>query len=147
MSRPSAEPRQAYPHFLTIQTRWSDNDVYGHVNNTVYFSYFDTAVNQYLIEAGALDPAASQLIGLVVENHCNYFSELAFPERLTAGLRVGHLGNSSVRYEIALFRGEQTLAAAQGHLVHVYVDRQSRRPAPLSPLLKRVLLPLIRVSG
>jgi acyl-CoA thioester hydrolase len=146
MSRPVAEPRQAYPHFLTIPTRWADNDVYGHVNNTVYYSYFDTVVNQYLMEKGVLDPLAGDLIGLVVETHCNYFNEISFPDHVSAGLRVAHFGNSSVRYEIGLFRNHQTHAAAQGHFVHVYVERQSRRPAPLSDLLRSVLLPLIPVD-
>jgi acyl-CoA thioester hydrolase len=113
-----------------------DNDVYGHANNAVYFSWFDTAVNAWLIEQGLLDIEAGPTIGLVVENHCNYFASLGFPQDVEAGLRVGHVGSSSVRYEIGLFaRGAET-ASAQGHLVHVYVDRQTRRPVPLPEALR-----------
>jgi len=142
MERPSPEPRSAYPHFLTIPTRWADNDVYGHVNNTVYYSYFDTVVNHYLIGAQALDPVAGAVIGLVVETHCSYFSELSFPDLVHAGLRVAQLGRSSVRYEIGLFRNDASQTAAKGYFVHVYVDRLSRRPVPLPTLLQSALLPL-----
>ena len=135
--------RDGYPHFETISTRWMDNDVYGHVNNVVYYSFFDTAVNRYLIEQGALDPAAGAVIGLVVETHCNYFSPLSFPQLVLAGLRVGHVGRSSVRYEIALFAQEQERAAAAGHFVHVYVDRLKRRPVDRFPeALEKALQPL-----
>jgi len=135
--------RDGYPHFETISTRWMDNDVYGHVNNVVYYSFFDTAVNRYLIEQGALDPAAGAVIGLVVETHCNYFSPLSFPQPVQAGLRVGHVGRSSVRYEIALFAQEQERAAAAGHFVHVYVDRLTRRPVDRFPeALEKALQPL-----
>lgn len=143
MPRPLAETREAYPHFLTIQTRWSDNDVYGHVNNTVYYSYFDTVVNRYLIEHGVLDPTGGDVVGLVVATHCDYFSEVAFPDALSAGLRIAHLGNSSVRYEIGLFRDGESHASAQGHFVHVYVQRLSRRPTPLPARLREVLAPLV----
>jgi acyl-CoA thioester hydrolase len=113
-----------------------DNDVYGHVNNVVYYSFFDTAVNGYLIEAGALQIETSPVIGLVVETHCNFFASLAFPQAVDAGLRVSQVGRSSVRYEIGLFGAGEPLAAAAGHFVHVYVDRQTRRPAALpAPLL------------
>jgi acyl-CoA thioester hydrolase len=134
--RPSAHRRENYRHFLPIQTRWSDNDAYGHVNNVVYYSWFDTVVNEYLIASGALDIQSSAVVGLVVETKCNYFSELAFPQRVDAGLRVAHVGTSSVRYELALFGALSDSAAAQGHFVHVYVDRAGRRPAPLPPLLR-----------
>ena len=134
--RPSAHRRAQYRHFLPIQTRWSDNDAYGHVNNVVYYSWFDTVVNEYLIAAGALDIQASTVVGLVVETQCNYFSELAFPQRVDAGLRVAHAGRSSVRYELALFGALSDSASAQGHFVHVYVDRASRRPALLPPALR-----------
>ena len=116
-----------------------DNDVYGHVNNVTYYSYFDTIVNGYLIEQGALDIATSPVIGLVVETHCNYFAPLAFPDRVTAGLRVAHMGNSSVRYEIGIFRNDDEAACAQGHFVHVYVDRASGRPVSLPDALQRAL--------
>ncbi len=134
--RPTAQPRTQYRHFLPIQTRWSDNDVYGHVNNVVYYSWFDTVVNEYLISAGALDIQASPVVGLVVATQCSYFSELAFPQRVDAGLRVGQVGKSSVRYEVALFAAGEALASAQGHFIHVYVDRDSRRPVPLPPTLR-----------
>ena len=134
--RPSAHTRPQYRHFLPIQTRWSDNDAYGHVNNVVYYSWFDTVVNEYLIAAGALDIGTSTVVGLVVETQCNYFSELAFPQRVDAGLRVAHAGRSSVRYELALFGALADTASAQGHFIHVYVDRASRRPVPLPPALR-----------
>lgn len=131
--------RSAYRTFRSISTRWSDNDVYGHVNNVVYYSWFDTAVNACLIERGVLDIHQGDTIGLVVETHCNYFAPLAFPQTVEAGLRVASVGRSSVRYEIALFAQGEELAAAQGHFVHVYVDRQSRRPVPLSEPFKAIL--------
>ena len=131
MSRPQAETRETYRHFLPITTRWMDNDIYGHVNNVVYYSYFDTVVNEYLISKGALDIHAGDVIGLVVETHCNYFAPLAFPHRVEAGLRVAHLGSSSVRYEVGLFAQGEPLTAARGHFVHVYVDRTTRKPVPL----------------
>jgi acyl-CoA thioester hydrolase len=116
-----------------------DNDVYGHVNNVTYYSYFDTMVNGYLIEQGALDIARSDTIGLVVETQCQYFAPLAFPDLVTAGLRVAHLGRTSVRYEIGIFRNDDAQAAAQGHFVHVYVGRASGRPVPLPETLQRAL--------
>ena len=138
--RPQAEPRSAYKAFRTVSTRWSDNDIYGHVNNVVYYSWFDTAINGLLIERGALDIHAGKVIGLVVETQCNYFAPLAFPEPVVAGVRVAHIGSSSVRYEIALFPGnEDQLCAAKGHFIHVYVDRATRRPTPLPPQLLCVL--------
>ena len=143
MSKPEPENRDRYRHFLTIPTRWMDNDVYGHVNNVVYYSWFDTAVNRYLVERGALDIGAGAVIGLVVETHCQYFSPIAFPEIAHAGLRVGKLGTSSVRYEIAIFRDSEPRAAAQGHFVHVYVDRATTRPVPLPAQLRAALEPLL----
>jgi acyl-CoA thioester hydrolase len=141
--RPSAHRRAQYRHFLPIQTRWSDNDAYGHVNNVVYYSWFDTVVNEYLIAAGALDIQASAVVGLVVETKCNYFSELAFPQRVDAGLRVAHAGRSSVRYELALFGADSDMASAQGHFIHVYVDRGNRRPAPLPAALRAAIEQLL----
>ena len=120
-----------------------DNDVYGHVNNVTYYSYFDTIVNGYLIDEGALDIAASTVIGLVVETQCNYFGPVAFPDTVTGGLRVAHLGKSSVRYEIGIFRGDDAVASAQGHFVHVYVDRASGRPVALPETLKGALATLV----
>jgi acyl-CoA thioester hydrolase len=138
-SRPGPERREAYRHFSSLPTRWMDNDAYGHINNVVYYSYFDTAVNRYLIEAGALDIHQGQVIGLVVETHCNYFSPLAFPQTVEAGLRVAHRGSSSVRYEIGLFAQGEPRTAARGHFVHVYVDRATQKPVPLPPALNQAL--------
>jgi len=144
MPRVRPLPDSAFAHFSEITTRWMDNDVYGHVNNVVYYSFFDTVVNGYLIAQGALDIARSGVIGLVVETQCQYFKPLAFPDKVRAGLSVAHLGTSSVRYEIGLFRNDETQAAAQGHFVHVYVDRATSRPVPLPPALKAALTPLVR---
>jgi acyl-CoA thioester hydrolase len=140
--RAQAQPRDAYRHFQPITTRWMDNDAYGHVNNVVYYSFFDTAVNRYLIEAGALDVARSDVIGLVIETHCNYFEPLEFPQTVDAGLRVAHIGKSSVRYEVGLFAAGAPHSAAAGHFVHVYVDRHTRRPAALPAALLAALQPL-----
>ncbi|HYD66891.1 thioesterase family protein [Azospirillum sp.] len=137
------EGRADYRHFLTIPTRWMDNDAYGHVNNVVYYSYFDTVVNKYLIDAGALVIESSPVIGLVVETGCSYFAPITFPERVEAGLRVARLGNSSVRYEIGLFRNDDPTPAACGHFIHVYVDRETRRPASLPEALRAALAPLV----
>ena len=140
--RPQPEPRAHYRHFSTITTRWMDNDVYGHINNVQYYSFFDTAVNRYLIAAGALDIGAGEVIGLVIETHCNYFAPLSFPQDVEAGLRVAHLGTSSVRYEVGLFAPGSELSAAGGHFIHVYVDRASRRPVRLPDALLAALAPL-----
>lgn len=143
MQKPVPDLRAAYRHFQRIPTRWIDNDVYGHVNNVVYYSYFDTVVNQYLIEQQVLDIERSAVIGLVVETQCRYFAPIRFPDVVHAGLRVARLGNSSVRYEIGLFRNDEDPASAQGHFVHVYVDRATRRatalPGPLRNALERLL--------
>jgi acyl-CoA thioester hydrolase len=139
MSRPEPSPRAAYAHFQSITTRWMDNDVYRHVNNVVYYSYFDTVVNQYLIEQGALDLENSTVIGLVVETQCNYFSPITFPDCVDAGLRVAKIGSSSVRYEVGLFRNDEPMSSAQGHFVHVYVDRATSRPTALPGPLRAAL--------
>ena len=140
--RPQAQGRERYAQFREISTRWMDNDAYGHVNNVVYYSFFDTAVNAWLIEQGALDVEHGAVIGLVVETSCNYFEPLSFPQVVQAGLRVAHVGSSSVRYEVGLFGPGQPLTAAAGHFVHVYVDRVTRRPVPLPPALLAALQPL-----
>lgn len=140
---PSPESRDRYRYFLAVATRWMDNDAYGHVNNVVYYSYFDTVVNRFLIEAGALDVEKSPVIGLVVETRCQYFNPIAFPETVRIGLRVGKLGRTSVHYEIGIFRDDEKRASAQGYLVHVYVDRATRRPIPLPRDLHTALQPLI----
>jgi acyl-CoA thioester hydrolase len=131
--------RDQYRHFHRITTRWIDNDAYGHVNNVVYYSWFDTVVNEYLIQSRVLDIEASPVIGLVVETHCNYFGSLAFPQNVVAALRVADIGTSSVRYEIGLFAEDAEMASAQGHFVHVYVDRTSRRAVPIGESLRAVL--------
>lgn len=141
--RPEAKPRDHYRVFRAIGTRWMDNDIYGHVNNVVYYSWFDTAVNAWLIEQGALDIHGGEVIGLVIETQCNYFAPLAFPQNVDAGLRVAHLGSSSVRYEVGLFAQGEPLAAACGHFVHVYVDRETRRPVPLPEVLRATLRALV----
>jgi acyl-CoA thioester hydrolase len=138
-SKPQPEPRGNYKAFRAIGTRWMDNDAYGHVNNVVYYSWFDTAVNAHLIEQGALDIQHGATIGLVVETQCNYFASVEFPQAVEAGLRVAHMGKSSVRYEIGLFAQGEPMTVAKGHFVHVYVDRQTRRPVALPPKLKSVL--------
>jgi acyl-CoA thioester hydrolase len=143
MTKPSPHHRDAYRVFRDIPTRWSDNDMYGHVNNVVYYSWFDTAVNTYLIEQGVLDPVHGQCIGLVVETHCNYFASLAFPQTVQAGLRVSHMGKSSVRYEIGLFAQGEITCSAQGHFVHVYVDKATQAPVPLPASLRVALAPLL----
>jgi acyl-CoA thioester hydrolase len=141
--KPQPAPRSAYRVFRSIGTRWMDNDAYGHVNNVVYYSWFDTAVNAYLIEQGVLDIHQGDTIGLVIETQCNYFSPLAFPQTVEAGIRVSRLGASSVRYEVGLFAKDEPLTAARGHFIHVYVDKQSRRPTPLPLNLKTVLETLL----
>jgi acyl-CoA thioester hydrolase len=143
MGKPVATSRAQYPHFLPITTRWADNDVYGHVNNVVYYSFFDTVVNEYLMRAGVLDFEAGETIGLVVETQCNYFAPVVFPARVEAGLRVARLGATSVRYEVGIFVEGSDEAAAQGHFVHVYVDRLTRRPVALPGPLVAALTPLV----
>lgn len=139
MSRPQRPLRADYRAFTTITTRWSDNDIYGHVNNSVYYFWFDTAVNEYLIKAGALDIHAGETIGLVVETGCAYFAPTAFPDTIHAGIRVDHIGTSSVRYGVGLFRNDDDEAAAAGHFTHVYVGRESRRPVALPEALRTAL--------
>lgn len=134
--------RKEFAHFLPLATRWMDNDVYGHVNNVQYYSYFDTAVNHYLIQSGWLDIHNGDTVGLVVETCCTYHASVAFPDRLEVGLRVDRIGNSSVRYGLGIFREDDDLAAAEGHFVHVYVDRTSNRPVTLPTTLRAVLEPL-----
>lgn len=139
MSKPTPQSLSSYPHNLSIPTRWNDNDIYGHVNNAVYYFYFDTVVNKWLIENGLLELGASETVGLVVETGCSYFAPMSFPDIITAGLRISKMGTSSVRYEIGLFRNDETTASAQGHFVHVYVDEATRRPTPLSDKMRETL--------
>jgi acyl-CoA thioester hydrolase len=142
-SKPVPDSRERFRHFQAIPTRWIDNDVYGHVNNVIYYSYFDTVVNQYLIEQGVLEIDTSPVIGLVVETQCHYFAPITFPDVVHAGLRVAKLGNSSVRYEIGLFKNQEPTTSAQGHFIHVYVDRTSRRSTPLPAALRAALERLV----
>jgi acyl-CoA thioester hydrolase len=133
VSRPPPSTRAQFRAFCPIATRWADNDVYGHVNNVVYYSWFDTAVNRFLIEAGVLDLATSPLIGIVAETGCRYHTPITYPEPVTIGFRVARIGSSSVRYELAAFRADDEAAAAEGYFVHVYVDRATMRPVPIPP--------------
>ncbi len=141
--RPTPEPRSAFAHFCPISTRWMDNDAYLHVNNVAYYSFFDTAVNEYLILGGVLDIRQSPVTGLVAHSQCHYFSPLAFPEKIEVGLRVARLGTSSVTYELGVFRAGDDLAAAQGQFVHVFVDRLTSRPVPLPDPMRALLKPLV----
>ncbi|MCE9667125.1 acyl-CoA thioesterase [Myxococcus stipitatus] len=141
---PEVETPERYPYFLPITTRWMDNDVYGHINNVTYYSYFDTVANHYLIHEGGLDIHASPVIGLVVESKCNYRAPLAYPDRLRAGLRVDVLGTRSVTYGIGIFKEGATEAAAHGHFVHVFVDRASRKSTPIPDPLRAALSRLVR---
>lgn len=145
-SRMQPDGREAYAHFVELTTRWMDNDVYRHINNVVYYSFFDTAVNQYMLEQGVLDFEASPTISLVVETGCSFFAPVSFPDRVHCGLRVVHLGRSSVRYEIGVFRNDEPLTAARGHFVHVCCDRHSQRPVEM-PVGLRAALQRLRLSG
>ncbi|MFC6339612.1 acyl-CoA thioesterase [Pseudomonas sp. CCM 7891] len=137
-------PRRAdYCHFQPIITRWHDNDVYGHVNNVTYYSFFDTAVNTYLIEQGGLDIHGGEVVGFVVSSACDYFASIAFPERIEIGVRVGKLGNSSVQYELAVFKAGEEDACAAGRFVHVFVDRASNQPVPIQGVLREALQRLV----
>ena len=136
--------RTDYLNFQPISTRWSDNDIYGHVNNVAYYSYFDSVANHFLISKGGLDIHEGEIIGLVVSSGCHYHAALAYPDKLEAGLRVNRLGNSSVEYGLAIFREGEEMAAAEGHFTHVFVDRNSRRPTPIPELLRNALKTLLR---
>jgi len=135
----TAETRAAYQHFLRIPTRWRDNDVYAHVNNAVYYEFFDTVINAYLITAGGLDIEKGGVVGLAVETHCEFHAPIRYPQTIDAGLRVARLGNSSVRYEVGLFIEGEAACAAHGHFVHVFVDRAANKPAPIPPALRAAL--------
>jgi acyl-CoA thioester hydrolase len=139
MAEGADEKRENYRHFLAIPTRWHDNDIYGHVNNVVFYAYFDTVVAEYYIGAGGFDIHGGSVIGLVVETLCRYHKPLAFPDVIDAGLRVARLGTSSVRHEIGLFRAGDTEPAATGHFIHVFVDRETRRPAPIPEHIRTAL--------
>lgn len=147
MNRPSPEPRSAFPHFERLELRWADNDIYGHVNNAYHYQLFDTAVNGWLLRQGILDFGRSETVWLVVSSGCDYFGEIAFPDVIHAGLRIGRLGGSSVRWEIGLFRNDAEDCAALGHFVHVNVGREDRRPKPIAEDARSLLVPLIRQSA
>jgi acyl-CoA thioester hydrolase len=141
--KPVRSSRSEYRRFCPITTRWADNDVFAHVNNVTYYAYFDTAVNQYLIENGAFDIATSPAVGVVVETMCRFFRSVAFPDQLEIGLRVAKLGRSSIRYEIGVFKKGMAEIAAQGHFVHVYVKRESTEVMPVPDSVKHVVTPLL----
>lgn len=142
-SRPAPSPRTRYVHFVPLTTRWADNDVYGHVNNVVYYAFFDTAINRYLIEEGGLDIHGGETIGLCVASGCAYHAPVAYPDALEAGLRVAHLGTSSVRYELGIFRAGEPDSVADGHFTHVFVTRVDRRPVPIPLPLRDALARLV----
>lgn len=144
--RSKPEMRTAYARFVELSTRWMDNDIYGHVNNAVYYSYFDSAVNELLIRAGVLDIEKGPTIGLVVESRCHYFRPIAYPDALQAGVRTARIGTSSVRYDIGIFRGDEADASAQGYFIHVYVDRTLRRPQPLSTPMRTFLQSMLPID-
>ncbi|MFW1761460.1 MULTISPECIES: acyl-CoA thioesterase [Acinetobacter] len=139
MTKPVLKTRDQFKFFLDIQTRWADNDIYGHVNNVTYYSYFDTAANALLIQKTGFDIHQSQSIGLVVDSACSFFQELSFPEIIQVGVAIGKIGNTSLRYELAIFKQGQEQASAQGHFVHVFVDRETRKTVPISESTRDVL--------
>lgn len=143
-SRPAPGRRADYVHFTEIPTRWMDNDIFGHVNNVQYYSYFDTAICRYLLGEGGLDPLRDAVVGMAVENGCRFHDSVAFPDTLHAGLRVAHLGTSSVRYEVGIFREAEDRASAEGHFVHVFVERPAQRPVPIPAPIRAALARLVR---
>lgn len=139
MSKPTLKNRDQFKFFLPIQTRWADNDIYGHVNNVTYYSYFDTAANSLLIQKTNFDIHQSEIIGLVVDSACSFLQELSFPEIVEVGVAIGKIGNSSLRYELAIFKQGQATAAAQGHFVHVFVDRENRKSTTIPNEMRKIL--------
>jgi len=147
MNEKTSPPRlDQFPYHHPITTRWRDNDVYGHVNNVVYYSWFDTAVNGYLIDEGVLDFSQGKTVGLVVETQCNYYKPVAFPDSVTVGVVVTKLGNSSVRFELGIFKNQDTEASASGHFIHVYVDEKTRRPVTLPENFRQALITIANES-
>ena len=141
------QPKNAYRAFFTLPTRWMDNDIYGHVNNVNYYSFFDTAIAHYLMREGGLDPWKSEVIGYCVESGCRFRKAIQFPDMIEAGLRVTHIGRSSLRYEIGLFRGDDDQTAADGYFVHVFVERRSEEPVPIPDPIRKALQPLIDTAN
>ncbi|ENW04507.1 acyl-CoA thioesterase [Acinetobacter beijerinckii] len=139
MSKPTLKTRNQFKFFLPIQTRWADNDIYGHVNNVTYYSYFDTAANSLLIQKTNFDIHQSEIIGLVVDSACSFLQELSFPEVIEVGVAIGKIGNSSLKYELAIFKQGQATAAAQGHFVHVFVDRENRKSTTIPNEMRKIL--------
>ncbi len=139
MSKPTLKQREQFKFFFPIQTRWADNDIYGHVNNVTYYSYFDTAANSLLIQKTGFDIHHSDIIGLVVDSSCSFQQELSFPEIIEVGVAIGKIGNSSLRYELAIFKQGQQQAAAQGHFIHVFVDRENRKSTTIPEAMRDVL--------
>ena len=146
MQRPQPTLKSSYPHLVALSTRWSDNDAYGHLNNVIYYSLFDTAVNRHLLDNGVLDIATSPIVGFVVETRCTYFASLAYPDAIEVGLKVVKLGKTSVTYEVAIFRASEEMAAAVGSFTHVYVDRATNRPAPIPEKVRALLSTLVVVA-
>ncbi len=144
--RPPPPTRADFRYFTAIPTRWLDNDVFGHVNNTVYYVWFDTAVSRFMMQDGLFDPLTSPIVGVVAENGCRFLAQIAYPDEVTLGLRVAALGRSSVRYALGVFRGDAQTASAEGHFVHVYVARATMRPVPIPPEL-RAALERVHVPG
>ena len=143
MDKKTKTNREFYNYFLDVPTRWMDNDVYGHVNNVVYYSYFDTVVNKFLVEKGLLDYRNGDVIGLVVETKCEFFSPISFPSSVTAGLKALKVGRTSVKYGIGIFCGEEYATSAEGYFVHVYVDKDTYRPKPITVEMKDILAQII----
>ena len=141
--KPELKQRQNYTFLLPIQTRWADNDMYGHVNNVTYYSYFDTAANVLLLQHAGLNPQTSPMIGLVVDSACSFLAELSYPEIIEVGVAISKIGNSSLRYDLAIFKQGQTTAAAQGHFVHVFVDRQTRKSTSIPQDMRDALAPFM----
>ena len=139
----SAPTRADYKHFLRIPTRWHDNDVYQHVNNIIYYSFFDTVINEYLMREGGLDYEHGAIVGLAIETHCQFKKSIKFPQAIDAGLRIGKLGNSSVRYEVGIFIEGDDDCAAFGHFVHVFVTRPENKPTPIPPRLRDAMARLV----
>jgi len=146
MQRPQPTLKTTYPHLVPLSTRWSDNDAYGHLNNVIYYSLFDTAVNRHLLDHGVLDIAGSPVIAFVIETRCTYFTSLAYPDPIEVGLKVVKLGTSSVTYEVAIFRADQDRAAAVGSFTHVYVGRATNRPASIPEKVRALLSTLVVVA-
>lgn len=141
-----AKQREQYAFIFPIQTRWVDNDMYGHVNNVTYYSYFDTAANALLIQHANFDIRHSELIGLIVESQCQFLQELSYPEIIEVGVAIAKLGNSSLRYDLAIFKQNHNHASAQGHFIHVFVDRQTRKSTSIPTEMRDALLPFLSVQ-